>query len=154
MEGRVLELGMKAGRKELEEQWKALRRGWYLGNENFLAKLERWLGGAVKGRKKESHSGAARAAHDEAEARRLLQVGLKSIKLNETELRMLPKNAPEKVALAWWLRSRTTVPLRWVAERLRMGHYTRVTQAVSRMNRRPGRKLKPLRNKLEALIEN
>lgn len=67
---------------------------------------------------------------------------------------MLPKNAPEKVALAWWLRSRTTVPLRWVAEQLWMGHYTRVTQAASRMNRRPGRKLKPLRNKLEALIES
>jgi putative transposase len=28
LEGRVLELGMKAGRVELEEQWKALRRGW------------------------------------------------------------------------------------------------------------------------------
>src|SRR2546422_3065345 len=122
--------------------------------KTFLAKLERWLDKAVEGRKKESHSGADRAAHDETEARRLLQVGLKSLKLSETDLRTLPKSAPEKVALAWWLRSRTTVPLRWVAERLRMGHYTRVTQAVSRMNRRPGPKLKPLRNKLEALIEN
>jgi len=28
LEGRVLELGSKAGRKELDEQWKALRRGW------------------------------------------------------------------------------------------------------------------------------
>ena len=90
-----------------------------------MAKLERWLDKAVEGRKKKSHSGAARAAHDEAEARRLLQVGLKSLKLDEANLRMLPRNAPEKVALAWWLRSRTTVPLRWVAERLRMGHYTR-----------------------------
>src|SRR5437879_4609907 len=154
MEGRILELGIKAGRNKLEEQWKTLRRGWYLGKEGFLAKLERWLDKAVEGRKKESHSGAARAAHDEAEARRLLQVGLKSLKLDEADLRMLPKSAPEKVALAWWLRSRTTVPLRWVAERLQMGHYTRVTQAVSRMNRRPGRKLKPLRNKLTGLSES
>ena len=43
-----------------------------------------------------------------------------------------PKGAPEKVVLAGWLRERTTVSLRWVAERLGMGHYTRVTQAVSR----------------------
>ena len=26
----------------------------------------------------------------------------------------MPKGAPEKTALAWWLRERTTVPLRWV----------------------------------------
>ena len=42
----------------------------------------------------------------------------------------------------------TTVPLLWVSERLQMGHYTRVTQAISRMNRKPGRKLKPLRDRL------
>ena len=33
IEGRVLELGTKAGRKELEAQWKSLRRGWYVGGE-------------------------------------------------------------------------------------------------------------------------
>jgi hypothetical protein len=43
------------------------------------------------------------------------------------------------------------VPLIWVAERLHMGHYTSVTQAVSRMNRRPGRKLKPIRERLTKL---
>jgi hypothetical protein len=43
------------------------------------------------------------------------------------------------------------VPLIWVAERLHMGHYTSVTQAVSRMNRRPGRQLKPLRERLTKL---
>jgi len=26
----MLELGSKAGRKELNEQWKVLRRGWYV----------------------------------------------------------------------------------------------------------------------------
>ena len=31
------------------------------------------------------------------------------------------------------------------------GHYTRVTQAVSRMNRRPGRRLQVLQRKLEWL---
>ena len=36
MESRVLELGLKAGRRELEEQWRALRRGWYVGGESFL----------------------------------------------------------------------------------------------------------------------
>jgi hypothetical protein len=50
--------------------------------------------------------------------------------------------------LAWWLRERTTVSLRWVSQRLGMGHYSRVSQAVSRMRRRPGRKLEKLKAKL------
>src|SRR5829696_2716098 len=39
MEGRVLELGLKGRRKELEAQWKALRRGWYLGAREFGQRL-------------------------------------------------------------------------------------------------------------------
>ena len=40
--------------------------------------------------------------------------------------------------------------MRWVSERLGMGHYTRVTQAVSRAGRKPSRKLRQLR---EILLE-
>jgi len=135
----------------LEQQWKALRRGWYVGPESFLEKLEALLAKAVGGRKRESHSGQARRAHDAAAAERWLGQGLKALGLARAELRKLPRNAPEKVALAWWLRGRTTVSLQWVAGRLEMGHYTRVTQAVSRMTRKPGRKLQFMRKKLLAL---
>jgi putative transposase len=148
LEGRVLELGIKAGRKELEEQWKALRRGWYVGRESFLEKLKAPLVDAVKGRKRESQSGAAREAHDEAAAERLLARGIRALGLTSRKLEALPKEAVEKVALAWWLRRSTIASLRWTSERLHMGHYTRVAQAVSRMERKPGRKLKPLRDKL------
>lgn len=145
LEARVLELGMKAGRMELEERWKALRRGWYLGEERFLEKLEAWLVKATNGRKRESHSGGARAAHDEAAAEKFTQRGMKALGIGSDELLRMARTAPEKVALAWWLRQRTTVSLRWVSGRLGMGHYTRVTQAVSRMNRKPGRKLRRVR---------
>jgi REP element-mobilizing transposase RayT len=151
LESRALELGMKAGRLELEQQWKALRRGWYLGQESFLEKLENWLAKAVSGRKRESHSGQARQAHDTAAAERWTRLGLKAMGLASVDLAGLPRTAPEKVALAWWLRGRTTVSLRWVAGRLHMGHYTRVTKAVSRMARKPGRKLQLLRKKLLTL---
>jgi|SRR6185436_8433301 len=63
----------------------------------------------------------------------------------------LPKGAAEKTVLAWWLRGRTGVTLRWVSERLKMGHYTRVPQAMSRMRRRPGRNLKQMQRKLVGL---
>ena len=49
IEGRVLELGSKAGRKELAAEWKALRRGWYVGRRRFLAGLEEHLERAVNG---------------------------------------------------------------------------------------------------------
>ena len=65
----------------------------------------------------------------------------------------LPKGAPQKVVLAWWLRQQTTVPLRWASERLKMGHYTRVTQALSRMERHPARKLKHLRQRLAQALQ-
>jgi hypothetical protein len=74
--------------------------------------------------------------------------GLEALGLSEAELVELAKGAAEKVVLAWWVRQRTTVPLRWVSERLGMGHYSRVARAVSRMRRRPGRKLEKLRREL------
>ena len=148
IEGRVLELGSKAGRKELDAEWKAVRRGWYVGGESFAEKLEGYLEKAVGGRRRGSHSGRAKAAHDEAAAERQLRAGLKVLGLTEAGLEELRLGAPEKTVLAWWLRQRTTVELRWVSERLGMGHYTRVTQAVSRMRRRPGRQLRAMAAKL------
>ena len=48
--------------------------------------------------------------------------------------------------LAWWLRRRTTVSLRWVGERLRVGHYTRA-------NRKPAKKLRQRMHLLAELGE-
>jgi REP element-mobilizing transposase RayT len=132
LEGRVLEWRNPKRREDLEEQWKALRRGWYLGPEGFWERLEEALGKAAVGRRRESHSGGARDSHDERAAEPLLRKSMKGLGLREADLKVLPLGCPEKVALAWWLRKHTTVSLRWVAGRLIMGHYTRVTQAVSR----------------------
>jgi len=148
IESRVLELGMEAGRKELEEEWKGLRRGWYLGGESFLEHLKGRLAGAVKAYRRESLSGPAKKTHDEAAAERWLAAGAKELGVDLGRLEELPKGAPQKLALAWWLRERTTVSLRWVSERLGMGHYTRVTQAISRMRRKPGRKLEGMKRQL------
>ena len=148
IESRGLELGLKAGRLELEEKWRDLRRGWYVGGESFLEKLKEKLGAVLKDKKRESHSGKARSAHGETAARELLIEGLTILNLSRADLAGLPKGAPEKTALAWWLRERTTVSLRWVGEALAMGHYTRVTQAVSRMKRKPGKNLEKLKHRL------
>jgi hypothetical protein len=97
------------------------------------------------GKKRESHSGGAHRAHGEAAAEKLLVAGLAALGLSRKDLAELPKSAPEKTVLAWWLRERTTVPLRWVSQELELGHYTRVTQAISRLKRKPGKKLEKLK---------
>jgi hypothetical protein len=74
--------------------------------------------------------------------------GLAALGLSEADLSKLPKSAAEKTVLAWWLRERTTVSLKWVSQALGMGHYTRASQAVSRMNRKPARKLLKLKEQL------
>ena len=71
--------------------------------------------------------------------------------LDNKSLLQLPKGSSEKLVLAWWLRENATVTLRWVSERLEMGHYTRVTQAISRMSRRPGPKLEKIKRQLRAI---
>jgi putative transposase len=148
LERRVLELGLKQGRLELEEKWRALRRGWYIGDDDFFETLKRRLGALLKDKKRESHSGGAKRAHDHVAAQELLERGLATLAIERGRLAKMPKNAPEKTALAWWLRRETTVPLRWVAQTLAMGHYTRVTQAVSRAERNPARNIRLLKQRL------
>lgn len=105
---------------------------------------------AVEGRRRESHSGQAKAEHDEAAAQKGLQEALARLELSADQLARMPKSAPEKVVLAWWLRQRTTVPLRWVSERLAMGHFSRVSQAIGQMKRRPGRNYERIKRILTA----
>jgi hypothetical protein len=100
---------------------------------------------------RKSHSGQAKTAHDEASAKQGLQQALRVLELSESELERMPKSAPEKAVLAWWLRQRTTVPRRWVSEHLVMGHFTRVSQAIGQMKRRPGRKQAEIKRLLSGL---
>ena len=144
-------LASQAGRKGMEEEWEALRRGWYVGGKGFVGKLQEHLERVLKGRRRESHSGAAKAAHDEAAAQREWRRAFRALGLNEATVERMPKGAAEKMVLAWWLRRRTTVSRRWVSGRLGVGHYTRVTQAIRRTERQPSRKLKQIRRKLEQL---
>jgi hypothetical protein len=73
------------------------------------------------------------------------------LELSDQCLEEKKRNAPEKVVLAWWLRKQTTVPLEWVSERLHMGHYTSVTQAVARCRNKPSRGLRALQAKVASI---
>ena len=61
----------------------------------------------------------------------MLQLGMRLLGAQVAGLATMPSGQTEKQVLAWWLRGRTTVTRQWIAERLRMGYETRVSQAVS-----------------------
>jgi hypothetical protein len=151
LEGRVLELGLKAGRAELEGQWKALRRGWYVGGESFRAKLRQRVGRLVRGLRPESHSGAVKREHGEQAAEQLLREGLAALGLTAEELAQGPKVTAEKAALARWVRELTTVSLRWVSARLTMGHYSNAGRGPRKMRARDVRKARKARSKLDTI---
>ena len=102
-----------------ESEWKPLKRGWYLGSEEFKAKLlER-----MEGQLGEHHSGKLRHESAQAKGERIITQELKRLKWGEVELRTRPKAGPEKLALALRLRKETTLTIREIAERLHMGSW-------------------------------
>jgi REP-associated tyrosine transposase len=153
LEGRALELGLKVGRSELEEQWRALRRGWLVGSAGFGEKLREWMDRALRGRRRESHSGGAKRSHGEAAAEKLAVAGLAALNVKSGELGRMRKGAVEKVALAGWLRERTTASLRWVGERLAMGHYTNVSHGAGKLSERGVKQVRQMRRILDQLPE-
>jgi putative transposase len=130
VEGRVLELGIEQGRQQLEQEWKALRRGWYVGGAEFRERMLELIGEPLSKGRRGSHSGQAKREHGEGQAERLVQLGLGLVGIGESELAVRPKGAIEKQVLAWWLCQHTAVGRRWVSQRLSMGDESRVTQAI------------------------
>ena len=57
----------------------------------------------------------------EAQAQRLVKEGLRRMKWKEKDLQERRKGDARKVRLACELRAKTTLPLAWIAERLKMG---------------------------------
>jgi putative transposase len=98
-------------------EFKPVERGWCIGGEEFRQELL----DQVNVRPGPSHFGEALNEAEEARAERLVADGLKQLKWSEAELKAQRKGEPKKVKLALALRSRTTMPLAWVAERLSMG---------------------------------
>jgi putative transposase len=129
IEGRALECGSKRTREPLEQAWRKIRRGWYLGEFSFKDRLLDVLGQTKTRPKTSSVGGGAVESEREAAVEAWIVDDLKALKLSEEDLSRLAKGADTKLALAWRLRRETTLSREWIAQRLHMGHVTRVTQA-------------------------
>ena len=107
------------------------RRGWCLGGPAFRERMLGLLEAAGERLGSRSRRDAA-VEHDHGEetAGRLFEAGLQQLGLQVEELAELPKGDPRKLALAALIRHRTAVPNAWIAERLQMGHVSRVGHGV------------------------
>lgn len=139
------------GRSALDERWKPIRRGWCLGSPEFRTELLSQIGINTATGRRSSYGGAARAAHDTAQAKALLERGLSTLGLSLKSVVAMPKGAVEKQALAWLLRTRTVIGRTWIAEQLEMGDASRVTQACHLARSSPDSKLAALTAQLGTL---
>ncbi len=128
----------------LEEQvQRQLKRGWYIGGEQFRTELGKMLPA-----RSDNLRGEQRRAHDELEAERLLGTALEALNLSEAMLLELRNNHPEKQAVAWLLKKHTTVTGVWVARRLSMGNRSNISRALSAISHATDSERKNLKHKM------
>jgi hypothetical protein len=106
-----------------------MKRGWFIGSGAFRKKLDAFLEGQNG---KDTFRGAPRREHGEAEAERLLEICLEALDITEEDLFKAKNTHLEKQAVAWVLKTKTTVTGVWVADRLQMGHRVNASKAISR----------------------
>lgn len=111
--------------------WQAVREAWAIGSDKFRGDLRRQL----LEREEDAPAGRPVARHGEEEARRLIADGAVRLKLGD--FAELPANHAGKVALAAFVKRRTSVTNRWLGENLSMGSHSNVSLLCSRVGSRP-----------------
>ena len=115
---RALGQGLERRRQEdLTGEFKPVERGWCLGGEEFRSQLLE----QVTRSPGTSHYGEAVQEAVEVRAEMWVKGRLKAMGWTEQDLAVRRKGDAGKVKLAASVRAETTMPLAWIAERLRMG---------------------------------
>ncbi|HEY3915863.1 MAG TPA: transposase [Verrucomicrobiae bacterium] len=97
--------------------WRPMRRGWYLGEEEFRKELL----AQMKERRGENHYGQAALETDRQHAETLVQTEIKKLGWRETDLSRYRKGDTRKAKIAQRLRRETPMTMKWIAHRLKMG---------------------------------
>ena len=84
----------------------------------------------MKEQMREHHFGEERAETEQEEAEGIVREGLKRLGWKETDLAARRKGHREKLKLAIRLRDETTMTVKWIAERLRMGTWTHLSHLL------------------------
>jgi putative transposase len=118
---------MEASRStEIVGEYRKIRRGWCYGEAAFrrelLLQASQQMG--------ENHYGQERRESEEDKAGRMVVAGLKEAGWRQSDLASRRKGDPVKMALARRLRQETTMPLKWICGRLKMGSWKAVNQRL------------------------
>jgi REP element-mobilizing transposase RayT len=116
-------------RADNEADYEALRKDWILGSEAFRREL---LAAATE-RIGPSHYGAQRQETEAQKAERVITEQLSRLRWGEEQMLSRRKGDPAKVELALRLRQETSVSLKWIANRLRMGSWTYVSLLINEL---------------------
>lgn len=122
-------LGQGLG-EEAARIWERIRRGWFVGGEAFRDLLMDRADEVVQPRNRESYAEDGLRVHDERTAERRLDDALKRLGVSLSEVRHYRQNDPVKQAIAWWIKSGTTVGDSWICQKLLMGSRVNVSRAV------------------------
>ena len=127
-----------AGREQLEryletrraqedgDEFKAIRRGWCLGDEEFRREILE----NAHARATENHHARIRRETAEQKAARILQEELEKLRWAGPELGQRAKGDAGKLRIARSLRNETAVTLKWIAKELHMGSWTHVSNLL------------------------
>jgi hypothetical protein len=107
---------------------KKIRRGWKLGSEDFLDRLQDQLQGATRDR----HEATQVRESMQIQAQRIIEEELAKEGLSREELPLLRKGAGVKIQLARKLRQSTTLTLKEVSQLLHAGNWRSLANALSK----------------------
>jgi putative transposase len=113
--------------EETGADYQDIRRAWCLGSEAFRQELL----AAASERVGLNHYGAERYETGVQKAERILAEELQRWGWREEDLAVQRKGDHRKVRVARRLRQETTMSLKWIAERLRMGSWTYLSNLLS-----------------------
>jgi hypothetical protein len=108
---------LRRAAQEDEEALAPIRRGWCLGSVEFKRQMLQRMDGQLG----DHHAGDLRRENAEGRAERIIAEELQRLGCTESELLGQRKSAAGKLALAARLRRETTMPLKWIAARVRLG---------------------------------
>lgn len=122
-------------RGEFEKQ---IRRGWYLGSAEFREELLQKLDRIGTG---DNYRGGQKREHNQAMAENYLSAALNELGITEKELHAMKANQLEKQAVAWLLKTHTTVTGVWLSERLSLGHPSNSSRAIKQFRESTDKKI-------------
>ena len=113
-----------ARREELDRQF---CRGWFLGEQEYREALIKQLGDKQL---RPSWHGPELQAMREAEWESMVEAKLRELRKDASAIEQDAKSAPWKVEIARFMRANSNASNPWLAQRLNMGHPSRVSNLV------------------------